>query len=251
MVTFEDGSVIEMQWKQLVYKKGDIALTYQIVPMHKRPDILFFTSANFWTMIHEGLLTEADRQDILNKIKSVNWKRDLEIQETLTFLKNGQGLSLEEGTIELTPGYKQLCEMNLFDPEQQLTNDQVKQIYIKAETKYCEAIKGKVTIPAHSLSIIRGSIVREICIPLIKKNPNAVFDDDGALSSRAVDKPAIIKTVKTGLIFKKTFYEVRFCDEAAARDNGNIRFSTIEECHAFIDKVRAAGYNVAADVKMD
>lgn len=249
MVTFEDGSVIEMQWKQLVYKKGDIALTYQIVPMHKRPDILFFTSANFWTMIHEGLLTEADRQDILNKIKSVNWKRDLEIQETLTSLKNGQGLSLKEGMIELTPGYKQLCEMNLFDPEQQLTNDQVKQIYIKAETKYCEAIKGKVTVPV--LSRIKGSIVEEICIPLIKKNPNAVFDDEEAPSSRAVDKPAIIKTVKTGLIFKKTFYEVRFCDEAAFRDNGNMSFSTIEECHAFIDKVRAAGYNVASDVKME
>lgn len=248
MVTLSDNSVIEMQWKQLVYKKDSILLTYQIIPMLNKPDVLLFTDSATWFTLHAGILTEQDRQDILNKITSINWKRDLVVKETVTNLKNGEGLTLTEGMIEMTPGYKQLIGMQLFDPNQQLTNNQVKQIYIKAETKYCEAIKGKVTIPAGAR--IKGSIVEEICIPAIKKNPNAVMVEPGN-SSGSTAKKAIIKTIKSGFIVKKTSYEVRFQDEAAARDNGTQKFDSLEACYAYIDKVRTGGYNVSPDVEVN
>ena len=211
MVTLFDNSVIDMQWKQVVYKKDNILLTYQIIPMLNEPDVLLFTNSATWSVLHVGVLTEQDRQDILNKITSINWKRDLTVKETVTNLANGKGLLLTEGMIELTPGYKQLCDMGLFDPDQQLTNDQVKQVYIKAETKYCDAIKGKVTIPAGAR--IKGSIVEEICIPAIKKNPNAIIVEPDVSSDMAVIKKAFIKTIKSGFIVKKTSYEVRFQDE--------------------------------------
>lgn len=248
MVTLSDNSVLEMQWKQVVYEKGNICLTYEIIPMLNEPDVLVFTDSVTWQTLHGGVLSEQDRQDILNKITSVKWKRDLVVKEVATGHKIGEGLALTEGMIEMTPGYKQLCGMGLFDPEQQLTNDQVKQIYIKAETKYCEAIRGVVTIPQGAR--IKGSIVEEICVPAIKNNPQAVLPELGVRKSENTKK-AFIKTIKSGLFKKKTLYEVRFQDEAAFRDNGMQKFNTLEECHAYIAKVRNLGYNVSSEVVIE
>lgn len=68
--------------------------------------------------------------------------------------------------------------------------------------------------------------------------------------SKSKSKKACIKTIKSGFIVKKTYYEVSFQDEAAARDNGIGKFDSLEACYAYIDVVRAAGYNVAPDVEV-
>ncbi|MCI9299000.1 MAG: hypothetical protein HFI10_16395 [Lachnospiraceae bacterium] len=42
MITLPDGAKIEMQWKQVIYIKGDNYIIFEIIPMLAEKDIVVF-----------------------------------------------------------------------------------------------------------------------------------------------------------------------------------------------------------------
>ncbi len=101
-------------------------------------------------------------------LEHIKWKRDIKIIELDIEPIINRELELYNGMIELTKGYKTLTQNWLFDVDSKLEKEQVKSLYCSLEKKFALSCKGDISISKDIL--LKGSVMREVCIPALEKN---------------------------------------------------------------------------------
>lgn len=167
MVVLPDGIKVEMQWKQVTYIRDNDSVTFEIIPMLAEKDIIIFPNLLNWQTKQE-LFSCEEREEIIFIIERIAWKRDIRILEMNVPPHVNKKIEVKQGMIESTEGYIRLTKENLFDVDSKLDKKQIKEIYCKLERKFAESAQGKVEIPKELL--IKGSVAKEVCIPILERN---------------------------------------------------------------------------------
>lgn len=171
MVILPDGVKIEMKWKSVNFIHYERKISFEIIPMFNGADIVIIPTKKAWSD-YEGIVSFDEREEMIFLIEQINWKRDISIVEADVKLM----ISKEEievplsGTIEATEAGRKIEKDYLFDPDQSLTKEQVKQIYCRLETRFAEQASGNVIISKRDVLI--GSVLEKISIPTLQKNKN-------------------------------------------------------------------------------
>ena len=173
MVTMPDGVQFEMQWKQVKYINGRHSIIFEIVPMYQGKDIIIFPSAQLWTEA-QNVFSDQERLEIIFLLERIAWKRDIRVLEANVEPGVDMNNSPVIGSIESTPGYQEMAEKNLFDPQSPLSKSEAKDIYCILEKRFAEGASGVVTIPKYV--ILQGSVLEKVSIPALKANKNVVFN---------------------------------------------------------------------------
>lgn len=172
MFVLPDGAAFVMQWKQVVYKNHGENISFQIIPMMKGPDLVIFPNVNRWKSV-EHIFSMDERNEIIFYLEGLKWKRKLKVIESEADPILRDGLPVTTGMLEMTKGYLEIAAMDLFDPQVDLTEAQVKEIYLKVERKYANAVVGNITVPQSI--VIPGSVLEQVVIPELQKNPRAIL----------------------------------------------------------------------------
>lgn len=167
MVLLPDNIKIEMQWKQVAYIKGNNYVIFEIIPMLTEKDIVIIPNLSSWSN-KQNVFSCEEREEIIFLLERIAWKRDITIIEMDVPPCVNEKIKLNSGMLESTEGYIRLARENLFDVDSKLNKDQVKEIYCNLERRFAEAMQGIVIVPKESL--IKGSIVKEFCLPILEKN---------------------------------------------------------------------------------
>lgn len=167
MIILPDNIKIEMQWKQVIYTRDNNYVLFEIVPMLEEKDIVIFPNLSNWST-KQNLFSCEERNEIIFLLERIAWKRDIRIVEMGIQPYVNKKIEVSQGMIELTDGYIRLTGENLFDADSKLNKNQVKEIYCNLEKKFAESVQGIVKIPKESL--IKGSVIKEICLPMLEKN---------------------------------------------------------------------------------
>jgi len=169
MVTMPDGAQFEMQWKQVKYMNGGHSAAFEIVPMKEGKDIVIMPSAKLWREA-QSAFSDQERLEIIVLLECIAWKRDIRVVEAEIEPDIDSNAGAVNGSLESTRGFREMAAMNLFDPQSPLSKEQAKEIYCILEKRFAEGASGVVTIPKDF--ILHGSILSEISIPALEKNPN-------------------------------------------------------------------------------
>lgn len=169
MVTMPDGAQFEMQWKQVKYMNGGHSATFEIVPMNQGKDIVIMPSAKLWNEA-QSAFSDQERLEIIVLFERIAWKRDIRVIEADIEPDIDLNVGPVNGSLESTQGYREMAANNLFDPQSPLSKQQAKEIYCILEKRFAEGASGIVTIPKDF--ILHGSILAEVSIPALEKNPS-------------------------------------------------------------------------------
>lgn len=173
MVTMPDGAQFEMQWKQLKYMNGGHSVAFEIVPMFQGKDIIIFPNTQLWTEA-QNVFSQQERLEIIFLLERIAWKRDIRMAEANVTPDIDSYASPVSGSIESTPGYQEMAARNLFDPQSPLSKSEVKDIYCILEKRFAENASGIIHIPQDI--ILKGSVLAEVSIPVLKANKNVVLN---------------------------------------------------------------------------
>jgi hypothetical protein len=165
-----------MGWRVLTFEVENNWLSFQIEPMAFSPCKIYVPGQDTW--IREAPdWARANRGFILESLKNVPFNRDViwEERESAHFWPRHVA-NPPSGSLESTPGGKQLESLRLFQPESRskATKEFAKKVWCKLAEKFATQASGKVTISESSP--IEGSVFREIELPTLQKNQNVTLN---------------------------------------------------------------------------
>lgn len=78
---------------------------------------------------------------------------------------------IDYGTIESTKAAQEFMLLDMFDPDFDLTKEQVHELWCVLEKRFAESVEGKVTIA--SGEVVKGSVFEKISLPALVNNKKA------------------------------------------------------------------------------
>ena len=167
-----DGWTARMGWRYVTYVEGQRLLSFQIEPMAVGADIVYIPDAQAWSRSAPSWAA-ARAGEILGRLKSVAWRRELEWSESVdsSFLTSDVPVP---GSLESTPGGQHLEAQRLFHPESTLTHAQAHEVWHMAARRFAEAARGRVTIFATGVN--PKSVFGAVELPALRTNPNVTLD---------------------------------------------------------------------------
>jgi hypothetical protein len=162
----------KMGWRFVTYSQEQGALSFQIEPMVKGPDVVYVPDQATWAKAAPAW-AQPLAPDILARLKSVAWKRELLWQESdgAPFLKSDKPVP---GSIESTKGGQYLEQQRMFDPNSPFTHAQCHEVWHQACRKFAGAASGRVTLFAST--VIPDSVFQAVELPALRANPNVTLD---------------------------------------------------------------------------
>jgi len=166
------GWSARMGWRYLTYLEGEQSLSLAIEPMAVGPDIVYVPDAEAWSRVAPAWARNR-ATEILERIKSVPWSRDLQWSEgpNSAFLTDDSPVS---GSLESSSGGQQLEAERLFHPGSGLTHAQAHECWHLAARMFAEATRGRVTLFVNGA--VPNSVFREIELPALRSNPHVTLD---------------------------------------------------------------------------
>jgi hypothetical protein len=167
-----DGWSARMGWRFVTYLEASNSLPMTIEPMAVGPDIVYVPDAEAWAE-KSPAWAQSRRTEILQRLKSVAWARNLSWMESSDsgFQKSDEPVP---GSLESTPGGRQLEAMRLFHPGSELAHAQSHELWHVAARRFAEAARGRVTL------FVDGSepdtVFQKVELPALKANPNVTLD---------------------------------------------------------------------------
>lgn len=171
MLQLPDGSLIDMRWKSVSYITQNRRIIFSIEPMVEGADIVCIPKEDKCNKDMDIKL----RNEFVFLLQMAAWKRDLKFLE-MNIMPNVMHSKKEivtVGTIENTQAGRKLEESYLFNPNSQLNQLQVKNLYIQLERRFANSISGKVDIIKDGYLV--GSVMEKIVIPIIEANEKAII----------------------------------------------------------------------------
>ena len=172
VLTSVDGWSARMGWRYVTYVEGQRLLSFQIEPMAVGADIVYIPDLQTWSRSAPSWAS-ARASEILARLKSVAWRRELEWSESVdaSFLTSDRPVP---GSLESTPGGQHLEAQRLFYPESTLTHAQAHAVWHLAEHRFAEAARGRVTIVANGVN--PKSVFGAVALPALRANPSVTLD---------------------------------------------------------------------------
>lgn len=142
-----------------------------VLPIEQRVD-----NSDIVNIPSEGKFDNIPITKIKETLAQMDWNRDI------TFIQSPIELELislseneyEEGSLESTPGGQEFLSLDLFDPENDIEKEVVKELWLNLETRFAEAATGLVSIYANSFD--EDSVFKKITIPTLLKNENVTLN---------------------------------------------------------------------------
>jgi hypothetical protein len=162
----------KMGWRFVTYTQKEGVLSLQIEPMAKGPDIVYVPDEETWAKAAPSW-AQSIASDILARVKSVAWKRELLWQRSsgAPFLNSDQPIP---GSIESTKGGEYLEQMRMFDPNSPFTHAQCHEVWHQACQRFAAAASGRVSI--FEGGVIPDSVFQAVELPALRANPNVTLE---------------------------------------------------------------------------
>jgi len=161
-----------MGWRVITYQQHEVWLSLQIEPMRDGPCMVYVPSAEVW-QAQAPEWARAQRADILERMRQIAWNRDLSWAESPRAMFWHRHLhNPVDGSLESTPGGRQLEGMRLFHPDSpaRFARRDAKRAWCAAAEQMCLQVSGRVNIDQSE--IIPGSVFQEVELQALKRNPN-------------------------------------------------------------------------------
>jgi len=161
-----------MGWRVATYQERDDWISLQIEPMHNAPCRVYVPNAEVW-QAQAPEWAKTQRALILQRLQQVAWNRDLAWTESpRAMFWHRHVHNPVDGSLESTPGGRQLEGMRLFHPDSpaRFSRRAAKHAWCAAAEQMCLQVSGRVNIDQSE--IIPGSVFQEIELQTLKRNPN-------------------------------------------------------------------------------
>ncbi|MBO0447637.1 hypothetical protein JZO78_14990 [Enterococcus ureilyticus] len=142
-----------------------------VLPIEQRVD-----KSDIVNIPSEGNFDNTPITKIKETLAQMDWNRDITfIQspielELISFSEN----EYEEGSLESTSGGQEFLNLDLFDPDNDIEKEVVKELWLNLETRFAEAATGFVSIYTNSFD--DDSVFNKITIPTLLKNDNVTLN---------------------------------------------------------------------------
>ena len=161
-----------MGWRVATYQERDAWLSLQIEPMRDEPCRVYVPSAETWEA-QAPEWAKAQRARILERLQQVAWNRDLAWTDSRRArFWHRHVHDPVDGSLESTPGGRQLEAMWLFHPDSpaRFPRRDAKRAWCAAAEQMCLQVSGRVNIDESE--VIPGSVFQEIELQTLRRNPN-------------------------------------------------------------------------------
>lgn len=161
-----------MGWRVVTYQQRATWLSLQIEPMHHAPCRVYVPSDEVW-QAQAPEWAKAQRAVILQRMQQIAWNRDLVWTESpRAMLWHRHVDNPVDGSLESTPGGRQLEGMRLFHPDSpaRFSRRAAKRAWCAAVEQMCLQVSGRVNIDQSE--VIPGSVFQEIELQTLRRNPN-------------------------------------------------------------------------------
>ena len=165
-----------MGWRYVTYIAGDAAIHFRIEPMAKLPDIIYVPDDAGWQQSAPDWARE-HRDAVVACLKGVHWNRRLNWKETpgdTVGHSAADQIRVVPGSLESTKGGQWMESLCLFNPGQQLTPDDARQLWHEAVRSYTEQVKGRVTI--YASGVVPDSVFQDIELAMLRRLPGVTLD---------------------------------------------------------------------------
>lgn len=174
----DKGWTARMGWRYIAYieKDKDVSLSLDIEPMVKGNDLVYVPNESNWLKDAPSWARER-RSEILDRLKSVAWNRKLtwrEVEDSVSISSRDTDTAIP-GSLESTPGGRELEDRRMFEPGSKYTHEEAHKIWHEGARMYSELVKGEVTIFMGGRPAIQDSVFQAIELPTLKKNPNVTL----------------------------------------------------------------------------
>jgi hypothetical protein len=159
---------VEMNWQAVVYREGDHGISLQVEPMFEGADVVYVPDAAAWSRTAPPWAS-ARRDEIIARLKAPKWHRDLEWREGGDSTVSTH-LAPVPGSLESTPGGREMRQKRLFDADSELTAPQAREIWQMLVRRFALAARGKVHLFVDGAP--KGSVFEKVALPALKENPN-------------------------------------------------------------------------------
>lgn len=172
MLQLPDGNILDMRWKTVSYVMDNKRIVFAIEPMIDGPDVVCIPTKEKCI----GKLDISIRNEFIFLLQTADWRRDLKLIEMNISpqIVDINKKNIVEGSIESTEGGKKLESLYLFNPNSPLSKEQVRELYIKLETRFADNVSGQVKILKDG--VLKGSVMDKITIPTLEKNKKAKIE---------------------------------------------------------------------------
>jgi hypothetical protein len=161
-----------MGWRVLTYQEAGRWLSLQIEPMKDAPCRVYVPSAPMWRAQAPAWASER-RETLLGRMREVAWNRELEwLDHDRARFWHRHVDDPVDGSLESTPGGRQLEQMRLFHPDRpaRFSARDSKRAWCAACEQMCLQVQGRVEIDESE--VIPGSVFQEIELATLRRNPN-------------------------------------------------------------------------------
>jgi hypothetical protein len=161
-------SKMEMNWQYVVYREAGRGIRLEIEPMFQVADVVYVPDAEAWAKSAPPW-ARARRDEILARLENAGWHRDLEWRESN---ESSVSTNLEPvpGSIESTPGGREMLRQRLFDPNSGLTAAQAREIWHLLVHRFALGARGEVHLFVDGSP--KGSVFERVVLPALKENPH-------------------------------------------------------------------------------
>lgn len=171
-----EGWDARMGWRFVSYGEQGLWLSFQIEPMFKGPDTVYFPDETAWSQSAPSWAEER-RAEILSRLESVPWKRKL------TWSESADGkVSLSRTpdepvphSLEATPAGRLLERLRLFEPGCISSHGLSHKLWHWAARKFAETARGQVNIFMKD-EPIPGSVFEAVELPALRANPRVTLN---------------------------------------------------------------------------
>ena len=166
----------QMGWRYVAYGEEGGAFYLSIEPMVGVPDIVYTPDERRWKEKAPEWARER-RAEILSRLKSVAWNRELEWREGSGEGPSPVGADLNHvipGSLESTAGGRQLEALRFFNPGSSVPFAKARERWYEASREHVKLARGRVRIFVSE--VVPNSVFQVIIMPALKENPNVELD---------------------------------------------------------------------------
>ncbi|MHC5215099.1 hypothetical protein ACYSNR_00420 [Enterococcus sp. LJL128] len=164
----EEELLIRMGWSFISITNGDKKLILPIEQRIGEPDVTLVPEVGEFNGITAKRLSEI--------LSSISWNREIDFifaDMSLQVIDKSES-DVQPGTVESTEGGEQFLSLDLFNPENEISKEDVKQAWINLEERFAEAAEGFVTIYTHAFS--ENSVFNKITVPTLLNNEKVTLN---------------------------------------------------------------------------
>ena len=165
-----------MGWRYVSYFEKDQWISFEIEPMYQSACLIKIPDENSWKK-SSPLWARANREEILNNLKSIPWNRPVAWKEesNVPFLKLPKGKGFQ-GNLECSPEGRRLEGLRIFHPKasKHFAQEVAKQKWYRLVQAYVMSRQGDYYIPLNNSS--SNSVTKEVEWPAARANHNITIN---------------------------------------------------------------------------